>query len=81
VKTCSFQSLFSTFFSLDPVRVLRAVLLEIANDDTLSTGMEGTKLCLSCTKVLISCRREICLCISQVLERNHYEDRGKMWAS
>ena len=41
------------FCSLDPVRVLRAVLLEIATDDTLSTGTEGTKLCLSYTKVLL----------------------------
>ena len=64
------------------------MLLEIATDDTLSTGMEGTKLCLSYTKVLLKQLTEptaedkefaysLIECLNGTIKEG--EDRGKMW--
>lgn len=36
----------------DPVRVMRAVLVEIANDEAMRTNSDGTKLCLSYGEIL-----------------------------
>jgi len=37
----------------DPVQAICAVLVEIANDDSLSTNSDGTKLCLSYAEMLL----------------------------
>ena len=36
----------------DPIRAVRAVLLEIIDDDALSTGLDGTKLCCTYAETL-----------------------------
>lgn len=36
----------------DPIRAIRAVLVEITNDDALTTGSDGTKLCLTYAETL-----------------------------
>ena len=45
-------ALIGGVFHVDPVRILRAVLLEISNDNAMTTGTDGTKLCLSYTAAL-----------------------------
>ena len=75
-------------FYVDPVRVLRALLMQIANDDAMTTGTDGTKLCLSytadLTKQLNSPSvedREFAYWLVETLNETmkEGEDRTKLW--
>ena len=76
------------YFGVDPVRILRAVLLEISSDDAMTTGTDGTKLCLSFVAEIMKQLnnpterdKEFALWLIESLEATikEGEDRTKMW--
>ena len=44
---------FLSLLCIDPIRTVRAVLLEVSSDDALSTGSDGTKLCRTYAESLL----------------------------
>ena len=76
------------YFGVDPVRILHGVLLEISSDDAMTTGTDGTKLCLSYVAEIMKQLnnpterdKEFALWLIESLEATikEGEDRTKMW--